>query len=146
MGNTTTAKSGLPYVQRLLEDEFVQEQLRNAASGARAVYASARRERSKAADDKALYRNLRQAATSIRNAAMALRRPEPPKRRVRKAAIIGLAIGGCALLTKKLQKLQSQPAPGAGTSPAQGGSSYKVRDDAPESIHEPSAAAAHTAN
>lgn len=108
MAKTGTAKAALPYIQRVLEDEFVQEQLRNAALGARAAYVRARRQRSQAADDKALYRNLRQAATSLRNATIALQRPEPPpKRRIRKTAAVGLAIGGCVWLTMKLQKLQS---------------------------------------
>lgn len=92
MAKTARAKSALPYIQRVLEDEFVQEQLRNAAGGMRAAYLRARKQRSQAADDKTLYRNLRHAASSIRNAT-ALQRPEPPKRRARKAAAIGVAIG-----------------------------------------------------
>ena len=109
MAKTSKAKSALPYLQRLLEDEFVQEQLRNAALGLRGAYGRARTKRSQATDDKVLYRNLRKAATSVRNTASALRHPEPPpKRRLRKVAGVALAIGGCAWLTVRLQKLQSQ--------------------------------------
>lgn len=113
MAKTGRAKAALPYLQRVLEDEFAQEQLRNAVGGMRAAYVRARTQRSQAAGDKALYSNLRQAATSIRNAAVALQRPEPPKRRMRKAAGFGLGLGGCVLLTMKLQKLQSQGVSGS---------------------------------
>lgn len=139
MAQTGKAKSTLPYLQRLIEDEFVQEQLRNAAGGVRAAYVRARRQRSQAADDKALYRNLRQAARSIRNATIALRRPEPPpKRRMRNATVIALAIGGTVWLTIKLQKQQAHGTREPDTATA-GDSSYTSRADAsprdPEAEH-----------
>lgn len=144
MAKSRKPKSALPYIQRVLEDEFVQEQLRNAAQSARAVYARARKQRSRAADDKVLYRNLRKAVTSIRNAAIVLQRPEPPKRRMRKAATIGLAIGGCALWTRKLQKSQRVREDDA--SPEQHGSSYAPAGKAHESVREPQRAGAHRAS
>jgi hypothetical protein len=99
------AASSVPYIQRLLEDEYVQEQLRNAASGLRAVYRRASRRGGQAAEDKRLYGNLRQAATSIRKATLALQRPKPePKRRGRKIATAALAAGGGALLIFKRRK------------------------------------------
>ena len=101
MAKTSNAQSALPYVQRLLEDEYVQEQLRDAAKGLRNAYGRAARQRAQATDDKKLYASLRRAATSIRNATTALRKPEPPpKRRVRKVLIIALAAMGAALLTR----------------------------------------------
>lgn len=104
----TKAKSALPYARRLLEDEYVQEQLRNAAGGLHATYRRARSQRGQATEDKRLYRNLRQAATSLRRATTALQQPKPePKRRLRKIAILAVAVGGCGLLTMKLQKQQS---------------------------------------
>lgn len=135
MAKTKRAESALPYIQRLLEDEYVQAQLRQAASGARAAYARARRQPHEAAEDRRLYRNLRHAATSTRNAASALRHPKPePKHRGRKVAIIGLAIGGCALLTIKLQKLQSQRASDSGATPAQPHQSAMAAAGAPQSV------------
>ena len=117
MAKTRKAKSAVPYARRLLEDEYVQEQLRNAAGGLRSAYERARRQRGQATEDKRLYRNLREAATSIRKATLALQRPKPkPKRRrIGKIAILAFAIGGTAWLTMKLQKHQSQApsAPGA---------------------------------
>jgi ferric-dicitrate binding protein FerR (iron transport regulator) len=128
MAKTKKAKAAVPYARRLLEDEYVQEQLRNAAGGLRTAYERARRERGKAAEDKHLYSNLRHAATSIRNAATALQRPKPapkPKRRARKVAILVLAVGGCALLTIRLQKHHQTPADSAIKVEPQG-----VQDDA----------------
>jgi ferric-dicitrate binding protein FerR (iron transport regulator) len=103
------AKSALPYLQRLLEDQAVHDQLRNAAGGVREAYSRARARGDKAVDDKRLYGNLRQAAVSVRDAALAVQGPKPrSKRRVRKAAKIGLAVGACAWLTARLQQLQAQ--------------------------------------
>lgn len=131
-------KSAFPYVQRLLEDEFIQEQLREAAGGLRAVYMRARSKRGQAAEDKRLYRDLRQAATSIRDAMSGLQRPKPqPKRRARKLATIALAIGGCAWLTIKLQKLQSQDASSSGAPSAQSDTSATEGADGSPNIPQP---------
>ncbi len=106
MANTSRAKSALPYLRQLLEDDYVQAELRSAAEGLRVIYERTRKERAKATEDKRVYANLQRAATSIRNAAGALKHPEPPpkKRRARKIAILAIAGGGCALFTMKLQK------------------------------------------
>jgi hypothetical protein len=109
----TKANSSLPYVQRLLEDEYLHERLREAAVGLRGVYGRAATKKANAADDKKLYASLRHAATSIRDAALELRKPEPPpKRRLRKLLIIGLAAGGAAMLTR-LGRERPQPAGGS---------------------------------
>src|SRR5436305_10674323 len=101
MAKTSKAKRTLPYVQSLLEDEYVQAQLREAAIGLRKAYGRAARKRTQAADDKMLYESLRRTATSIRNAIVALRRPEPPpKRRGRKLLIVAAAAGAAAMLTR----------------------------------------------
>lgn len=117
MAKTKKAQSALPYAQRLLEDEYVQEQLRNAAQGLRTVYERARKGRGKATEDKHLYGNLRHAATSIRNAATALQRPKPKpkKRRARKLATLAFAVGGCAGVVMWLQKHQTANPPGDST-------------------------------
>lgn len=117
MAKKNKAKSAPPYIQRVLEDEFVQEQLRTAVTGARAVYARTRKQRSQVVEDKGLYRNLRQAATALQKAASALRPPEPePQHRGRKFATIGLIIGATAFVTMKLQKQYTQQASDKGTS------------------------------
>jgi ferric-dicitrate binding protein FerR (iron transport regulator) len=125
MVKTDKAKSALPYARRLLEDEYVQEQLRSAAVALRNAYGRARRERADATEDKRLYGHVREAATSLRKATNALQRPKPApkKRRLRKAATLAFAIGGSAWLAAKLQSRQSaasqpgQPAAQAETFP-----------------------------
>src|SRR5205085_942739 len=109
MANKRQPKAAVPYVRRMLEDDYLQEQLRDAASALYAAYARARNQRASAAEDKRLYRSLRQAATAVRNAATALRPPQPePKRPFRKLAVVALAAGATIWLTMKLQENQSQ--------------------------------------
>jgi hypothetical protein len=98
---TKQAKSAVPYVQRLAEDDYIQAQLRNAAGRLREATARARRKRGRAVEDKKLYANLSEAATSIRKAAGRLQRKPKPKRRGRKVAVVALAAGGAALLWRR---------------------------------------------
>jgi hypothetical protein len=93
------AKSALPYVRRLLGDEYVKEHLGHAAARLQEAYGRVARQRGKAAEDKKLYGNVREAATSIRKATLALqRRRAEPKRSGRKVLIVALAGGGAAVL------------------------------------------------
>ena len=111
MATSSKAKSALPYLQNLLEDEYVQEQLRDSVRALRDVYGRAAREREQAADDKRLYQDLRRAATSIRDLTKAFRKPEPPpKRRGRNLLIIALAATGAAMLTRLGRDRQADPA------------------------------------
>lgn len=111
MGESKNAKPLLAHLQRLLEDEYVQEQLVEAVSGLRGAYARAARKRAQAAEDKKLYGSLRRAAISARNAVIALREPEPPPpRRGRNLLILGLAIGAAVAITKTAQKRATSPA------------------------------------
>lgn len=109
MPKASQAKAAIPYIERLLEDAFVQEQVRSAVGGLRAAYSRARKQRTQVVEDKGLYRNLRQAATALQRATRALQPPEPePKHRGRKFAAVALAIGATAFVTMKLQKEYSQ--------------------------------------
>jgi len=114
---TKQAKSAIPYVRRLAEDEYIQAQLRNAAGRLRDAYVRTRRQRGRAAEDKKLYDNLRDAATSMRKAASRLQRKRQPKRRGRKIAAVAAAGGGAALLIRRRSKGQSDlpPDPGGGS-------------------------------
>ena len=103
MAKTTPAKQALPYLRGLADDAYVQEQIRNALDGLAHVSRRIARKRGKAAEDKKLYDNLRQAATSVGNASRALqRRKREPKRRSRKV-IAAVAVGGgiAALITQR---------------------------------------------
>lgn len=102
MSKSNTARSASRYLGRLAEDEYVQEQLRDAATRVRQAYRRAARQRAKAAEDKQLYANLRDAATSVRNALTALQRPKPkPRRRGPRLVVLVLAGGGTALVINK---------------------------------------------
>jgi hypothetical protein len=68
---------------------------------------SMRPTRGKAAGDKQLYANLRQAAISARNASRALRRKPEPKRRGRKFIAVAALAGGIAVLVSQRAKVKS---------------------------------------
>jgi hypothetical protein len=108
MAKTERAKQALPYLRGLADDEYVQEQIRNALDGLAGVSRRIARERGKAAEDKKLYDNLRQAATSVRNASRALqRRKAEPKRRGRKVIAAAAMGGGIAVLISQRDRLKS---------------------------------------
>ena len=114
---TKKAKSAVPYVQRIAQDDYLQGQLRNASARLRDAYTRTRRQRGRAVEDKKLYANLREAATSIRNEATRLQRKPEPKRRGRKVAAVAVAGGGTALLWRRRGKGQADNAgyPGEAT-------------------------------
>jgi hypothetical protein len=99
MARSKKRESAITYARRLADDDYVQAQLRNALAGLRGAYERASRQRGKAAEDKKLYGHLRESATSIRRAALALQRKRPePKRRGRKLVLVALAGGGAAVV------------------------------------------------
>jgi hypothetical protein len=108
MAKTKQPKGVLPYLQRLADDEYIHEQIHHAYSGLTEASRRISRKRGKAAEDKQLYANLRQAATSIRNASNALRRRKPePKRRGRKVMLVVVTAGGVAVLVSQREKVKS---------------------------------------
>ena len=112
MARKQPPKSTASYIQRLFEDEYVQGQLRDAASGIRTAYDRIRKKPERAAEDKKFYSNVRQAATSIRKAVLALRRPEPepePKHRLRTVLIAVAVVGGSVLVISKRKSTGQGP-------------------------------------
>jgi hypothetical protein len=112
MARKQPPKSAASYIQRLFEDEYVQGQLRDAASGIRTAYDRIRKKPERAVEDKKFYSNVRQAATSIRKAVLALRRPEPepePKHRFRTALIAISVVGGSVLVISRRGSRGGQP-------------------------------------
>lgn len=104
MTSKKPSKSAIHYAQRLFEDEYVQGQLRDAASGIRSAYDRISKKPERAAEDKKVYRSVRRAATSTRNALLALRRPEPepePTHRFRAALVAITVVGGSVLIISK---------------------------------------------
>src|SRR5215216_1124476 len=99
MAKSKKRESAITYARRVADDDYVQAQLRNAVAGLRQAYGRASRQRGKAAEDKKLYGHLRESATSIRRAALALQRKRPePRRRGRKLVLVALAGGGAAVV------------------------------------------------
>jgi hypothetical protein len=107
MAKTARAKQALPYLRGLADDEYVQEQIRNALDGLASASRRIARKRGKAAEDKKLYDNLRHAATSVRNASRALQRKPEPRRRGRKLIVVAAAAGGVALVITQRERLKS---------------------------------------
>lgn len=104
MSSKKSSTSAVYYVQRLVEDDYMQGQLRDAASSLRSAYGRASKEPARAAEDEKLYGNVRQAATSIRKALTALRRPEAepaPEHRLRAVAIAFAVVGASVLVIVK---------------------------------------------
>jgi hypothetical protein len=129
MAKTERAKQALPYLRGLADDEYVQEQVRNALDGLASVSRRIARKRGRAAEDKKLYDNLRQAATSVRNASHALqRRKAKPKRRGRRIVAAVAVGGGVAVVISERERIKSAfGADGAGDTGA-GPDAYQHTD------------------
>lgn len=85
-----------PYVQRLIEDPELRENLRSALESARKAYGRMNGSGpSKVLDDKRMQRDLKSTADSLRNAADALR--ESPRRRKRRGRVLLLAMVSAGL-------------------------------------------------
>jgi adenylosuccinate synthase len=96
------------YVQRLMEDPELRENLRSAFDSGRKAYT--RMSNSKGpvkavAEDKKVQRELKEAATSLKDAADALRGAKKKKRRKGRLLLVGLVGAGLALaLSEGLRK------------------------------------------
>ena len=97
MATTNHPARVAPYVQELLVNDYVQENLRDGISRLRAAYDRAQKRRIEPTRDEKLQQQLRSAAHSITEAARALqsgrRKPEPRWGR-RIAVVAGLAVAG----------------------------------------------------
>jgi hypothetical protein len=128
-------KGSATYIQRVLQDDFVQDQLRTMVTELRSTFRRAKQERGRSVEDKKLYGNVRQVAISARNVARAFTHPEPePTHRGRRLAVIVLAIAGAAALTAKLQKLETERKQAAhASSPPSPGGQAAPRESVPAS-------------
>jgi|GraSoiStandDraft_49_1057285.scaffolds.fasta_scaffold345953_1 adenylosuccinate synthase len=98
-----------PYVQRIVEDDDLRENLRTAYDSARKAYermANGKGPAKAILDDKKTQRELREAATSLRSAADSLRGAKAKRKRRRKGRVMLLLVGvGAALvLSEGLRK------------------------------------------
>jgi hypothetical protein len=107
-------------LRRLAEDEEVHAHLRTAAVRIREAWTRASgRPAAQAVEDKKIYDKAREAAVSLTRAGQKLRpKPEPPKHRVRNAALIAAGAGGAAFAIKKRRDKsaeETQPASSSAT-------------------------------
>jgi len=93
-----------PYAERLLDD-YIYDELDDAATKLRKAYSRVSGRPSKAVDDPRVVRLVREAGESIRKAALAAagREPEPPKRKRRILVAVALA-AGTALIVRRLSQ------------------------------------------
>jgi hypothetical protein len=95
-----------PYIQRLIADQELRENLRSAYVSARKAYARVNgKGPAKALDDKKVQRELKEAASSLKEAADSLRGSKPKKRRKGRMLVVALVGAGLALaLSEGLRK------------------------------------------
>jgi hypothetical protein len=98
-----------PYVQRLVEDDDLRENLRTAYDSARNAYeriANGKGPAKAIMDDKKTQKELREAATSLRDAADTLRGAKKKKKKGRKGRIllVIVAAGAAMALSEGLRK------------------------------------------
>src|SRR5437763_10203282 len=94
------------YVQRLIEDDELRENLRTAYDSARNAYSrmSNGKGPSAALNDKKTQKQLREAATSLKDAADALRETKKRKKRGRGLLLIVVGVGLAFVLSEGLRK------------------------------------------
>ena len=109
-GSAARAASSNPYIQRLIQDAQLRDDLREAIDHSRSAYerlANGKRPAKALMEDKKLQKELREAATSLRDVGISLR--EGPKRKRKRSLgrmlVIGLVGAGLAIaLSEGLRK------------------------------------------
>jgi hypothetical protein len=90
-----------PYVQRLIEDEALRNNIRDAYDAARHAYGrvtgNGKGPVKAVTHDKKVQKDLRQAADSLREASEQLRAPKRRKGRLGRIVLLGAVAGGVAL-------------------------------------------------
>ena len=87
-----------PYIQRLVEDQELRDNLRNAYVSAKKAYGRVNgKGPAKALDDKKVQRELKDAASSLKDAADSLRGSKKRKRSKGRLLLVGLVGAGLAL-------------------------------------------------
>ncbi len=97
--DASTLESAGPYVNRLLNEDRVHDELVEAGGHLGQVYRRISRRKAKAVEDKGLYIHLRKGLVALRNAGREV--AEPPSHRGRNALVLMLVVGGAAALANK---------------------------------------------
>src|SRR5436190_7105698 len=111
MAVADTASRVGPFAERLLENQYAQENLRAGVESLRAAYRRASKRRVKPAEDKKVREQLRRGAASIAEAARAVKsgRQKPKKRRARVVLlVVGVAGVGAAAAVAGSEELRSK--------------------------------------
>jgi hypothetical protein len=114
-GNDRALRLG-PYAQELVENAYVQENLRDGVDKLRAAYRRARKRRVEPTRDERVRRQVRSAALSLTEAGRALQsRRRKPERRwgPRLAVIAGLGVAGAAVVLWARERLGEPEGPDA---------------------------------
>jgi hypothetical protein len=109
-----------PYVNRLIEDRELQNDLRDLASALRGSYGRAEKKNKKPSrllGDRKFKQNAQRAGESLRDATMRFRGEPPKSHRGRKLLVIALILGAVAFAAKKMLDGSSE-APAAQPPPA----------------------------
>jgi hypothetical protein len=98
-----------PYIGRLLEDEYIQEEISQAITSLRRGSRRARgRSASEAIKDRRLRAQLRDAASSLTQASRALNAPPPKRHRFRRALLLTAALTAVVLAWQQRAKNNPQ--------------------------------------
>lgn len=111
MAATESASRLGPYVERLLQNAYVQDNLLDAVENLRGAYERAQKRRVEPARDEKIRRQLRQAALSLKEAGQALKsgRQKPKKRRAKRMLILaGVGAGGVAAALAASEEFRSK--------------------------------------
>ena len=111
MAATESASRLGPYVERLLQNAYVQDNLLDAVENLREAYERAQKRRVEPARDEKIRRQLRQSALSLQKAGEALKsgRQKPKKRRGKRMLILAsLGAVGVAAALAASEELRSK--------------------------------------
>ena len=119
MTATESASRLGPYVERLLQNAYVQDNLLDAVENLREAYERAQKRRVEPARDEKIRHQLRQAALSLKEAGQALKsgRQKPKKRRAKRMLILAslgaVGVGAALAASEELRsKLFDSVGPG----------------------------------
>ena len=111
MAATESASRLEPYVERLLQNAYVQDNLLDAVGNLREAYERAQKRRVEPARDEKIRHQLRQAALSLKEAGEALKsgRQKPKKRRAKRMLMLAsLGAVGVAAALAASEELRSK--------------------------------------
>jgi hypothetical protein len=111
MAKRKQTRSAIPYLQRLIGDEQVQQQLRLAGTRLHEVYRRASKDRGKAAEDRKVYDKLREAVTSVRKAVGAIEEPPRRQRRAPRAFLLLVAAAGAGIAVRRARSNSGEDLP-----------------------------------